>query len=299
MHVMHRQIGIMGAYVDCVTLAEATQRVHEFIESGLPHQVVTVNVDFVRQAQSDKTFMEVINRCDLAIADGMPLVWASGWFGDRLPERVTGVELVDQCCGFASKEGYRVFLLGGANGVAQDAARVLTERHPGLQVVGAYSPPIGQFSEEEDRKIVDMIKEARPHILLVAFGAPKQDLWIAKHQQSLSVPLALGVGGVFNFLTGRVKRAPGWMQQRGLEWLYRVTQEPTRLWRRYFVNDLPVVVRLAFVAMQMRMISLFMSPTSTFEPQPEVSEAANRQLSAVSYQPSGISLSDAPHAPLE
>ncbi len=167
-----------------------------------------MNVDFIRQAQGDKVFMEVINRSDLAIADGMPLVWASSWLGDRLPERVTGVELVDQCCQVASMESYRVFLLGGEEGVAQAAAQVLTERHPGLQVVGAYSPPIGPFSEEEDRKIVGMIKEAQPHILLVAFGAPKQDMWIAQHQQDLSVPLALGVGGVFNFLTGRVKRAP-------------------------------------------------------------------------------------------
>jgi N-acetylglucosaminyldiphosphoundecaprenol N-acetyl-beta-D-mannosaminyltransferase len=299
MHVMHRQIGILGAYVDCVTLAEATQRVHEFIESGLPHQVVTVNVDFIRQAQDDKLFMEVINRSDLAIADGMPLVWASGWLGDKLPERVTGVELVDQCCGFAAREGYRVFLLGGADGVAQSAAGVLTERHPGLQVAGAYSPPIGEFSEEEDRKIVEMIKEARPHILLVAFGAPKQDTWIAKHQQSLSVPLALGVGGVFNFLTGRVKRAPIWMQRRGLEWLYRVSQEPARLWRRYFVNDLPVVTRLAFVALQMRMLSLFMSPAGTYEPHPELSEVANRQLPPISYQPSTISLPDGSQTPLE
>jgi N-acetylglucosaminyldiphosphoundecaprenol N-acetyl-beta-D-mannosaminyltransferase len=270
MHVMHRQVGILGAYVDCVTLAQAVQRVREFIQSGLPHQVVTVNVDFVRQAQNDNEFLGVINRSALAIADGMPLVWASSWMGDKLPERVTGVELVDQCCRIASEDNYRVFLLGGEAGVAQSAAQVLTERHPGLQVVGAYSPPVGPFSDEEDSKMVNMIREAHPDILLVAFGAPKQDLWIAKHQHQLAVPLALGVGGVFNFLTGRVKRAPGWMQERGLEWLYRVIQEPGRLWRRYFVQDMPVVMRLLFAAFQLRVLGMFMSPMSTLQPQPDL-----------------------------
>ncbi len=272
MHVMHRQVGMLGAYVDCVTAAQAAERTREFIESGVPHQVVTVNIDFLRQAQQDREFMDIINHSALAVADGMPLVWASGWMGDRLPERVAGVELVDHCCRFAASEGYRVFLLGGEEGVPQAAARILEERHPGLQVVGTYSPPVGPFSEDEDHKIVSMIQEARPHILLVAFGAPKQDKWIAAHQRQLSVPLAIGVGGVFNFLTGRVKRAPMWMQKHGLEWLYRVSQEPGRLWRRYFVNDLPVVARLAFYALQLRIIGLFVSPIGTLEPQRELGE---------------------------
>src|SRR5438105_11639172 len=248
MHVMHKQIEILGAFVDRVTLDEAVQRTYEFLTSGLSHQIVTVNVDFVRLAQENREFMEIINRSDLAIADGMPLVWASGWVGDRLPERVTGVELVERCCAVAAEEGYRVFLLGGEDGVAQAAAQVLTGRHPGLQIAGAYSPPIGPFSDEEERKMVNMIKQARPHLLFVAFGAPKQDTWIAKHRDELAVPVAIGVGGVFNFLTGRLKRAPMWMQQHGLEWLYRVVQEPRRLWRRYFVMDLPVISRMAFEA---------------------------------------------------
>lgn len=282
MHVMHRQIGILGAYVDCVTVAQAAERAREFVESGLPHQVVTVNVDFLRQAQNDREFMEIINHSALAIADGMPLVWASGWMGDRLPERVAGVELVDHCCRFAAEEGYRIFLLGGEEGVPDAAARILTERHPDLQVVGAYSPPIGPFSDQEEAKIVEMIKEAKPHILLVAFGAPKQDMWIAKHQRQLGVPLAIGVGGVFNFLTGRVKRAPGWMQQHGLEWLYRVTQEPARLWRRYFINDMPVVAKLAYAAMQVRLAGLFATPVGTLEPQLELSDVTKSQLTSPS-----------------
>jgi N-acetylglucosaminyldiphosphoundecaprenol N-acetyl-beta-D-mannosaminyltransferase len=252
MNTMHRQVGILGAYIDYVTLDEAVQRTTEFVADGSPHQVVTVNVDFIRLAQQDREFMSIINRSDLAIADGMPLVWASGWVGDRLPERVTGVELVQKCCELAAQEGYRVFLLGGEDGVAQGAAGILTERCPNLQVVGTYSPPFGPFSEEEDRKMVDMIREARPHILFVAFGAPKQDMWIAQHRDELQVPLAVGVGGVFNFLTGRVSRAPQWMQEHGLEWFYRVVQEPKRLWRRYFLHDLPIVARMAMEGMRVR-----------------------------------------------
>jgi N-acetylglucosaminyldiphosphoundecaprenol N-acetyl-beta-D-mannosaminyltransferase len=186
----------------------------------------------------------------------MPLVWASGWLGDRLPERVTGVELVDRCCSLAAANDYGVYLLGGEDGVAEAAGEVLQERHSGLRVVGAYSPPVGQFTEDEDQKMVSLIQEAEPHILLVAFGAPKQDLWIAQHQHQLKVPVAMGVGGVFNFLTGRVKRAPAWMQEKGLEWLYRVMCEPRRLWRRYFVNDMPVVVKLANEAIRTRFASI-------------------------------------------
>ncbi len=252
MHNMHSQVGILVAYVDSVTLDEAVQRAHEFVQSGQPHQITTVNVDFLRVAQDNLEFRAVINKSDLAIADGMPLVWASRWLSDRLPERVTGVELVDRCCEFSAREGYRVFLLGGEDGVAAAAADVLIGRYPGLQIVGTYSPPVGPFSEEEDRKMVEMIRESQADILFVAFGAPKQDLWIAQHRDAINVSLAIGVGGVFNFLIGRVKRAPEWMQQRGLEWLYRVIQEPRRLWKRYFVQDMPIFAKIGMEVIRTR-----------------------------------------------
>jgi N-acetylglucosaminyldiphosphoundecaprenol N-acetyl-beta-D-mannosaminyltransferase len=290
MHEMHRQIRILGAYIDRVTLDEAVQRAREFVAAGRPHQIVTVNVDFLRLAQENTEFMGVINRSELAIADGMPLVWASRWMGDALPERVTGVELVDKCCEFAAEEGYRVFLLGGADGIPEAAAEILKSRHPRLQVAGTYSPPIGEFSDEEDRKIVDMINAAQPHILLVAFGAPKQDIWIAQHRDQISVPLAVGVGGVFNFLTGRVKRAPAWMQDRGLEWLYRVLQEPRRLWRRYFLLDMPVLVGMG--------VDALLSRVATPTPRTPVISATQPQLSDA---PVNVSVSSTvpPHLPAD
>ena len=290
MHNMHRQIGILGAFVDRVTLDEALRGVKEFLTSGGAHQIVTVNVDFVRLAQQNLEFRAVINRSDLAIADGMPLVWASRWMGDKLPERVTGVDLVDRCCALAAEQGYKVFLLGGEDGVAQGAADVLRNRYPGVQIVGAYSPPVGPFSEEEDSKMVEMIREAKPDILFVAFGAPKQDLWIAQHQEQIAVPVAVGVGGVFNFLTGRVARAPLWMQERGLEWLFRVMHEPRRLWRRYFVQDLPIVTRLAIEAMRTR-VAAGLEPQLTPRPvQAQLSESSSVSMSALT------SMSSEPHA---
>jgi N-acetylglucosaminyldiphosphoundecaprenol N-acetyl-beta-D-mannosaminyltransferase len=286
---MHRQIEILGAYVDKVTLDEAVQRTHEFIESGIPHQIVTVNVDFIRLAQENQDFMDIINRSDLAIADGMPLVWASGWSGEKLPERVTGVELVDKCCEMAAREGLKVFLLGGEDGVPEAAARIYTDRYPGLQVVGAYSPPVGAFSDEEDRKIVDMIREARPHFLFVAFGAPKQDMWISRHREEIGVPVAIGVGGVFNFVTGRIRRAPVWMQSHGLEWLYRVFQEPRRLWKRYFLKDFPIIAQMAVGAMVARTAES-LNPSTGLETQPQHSEVVTGAVpappsSTISTQP--------------
>lgn len=286
MHNMHRQVGILGAYVDRVTLNETVERVEEFLASGSAHQVVTVNVDFIRLARENNEFRAVINRSDLAIADGMPLVWASGWLGDKLPERVTGVDLVNQCCSLAAEKGYKVFLLGGADGVAQGAAQVLKDVHPGIQVVGAYSPPVGPFTEEEDQKIVEMIQAAKPDMLFVAFGAPKQDLWIAQHQEQINVPVAIGVGGVFNFLTGRVSRAPLWMQERGMEWLFRVMCEPRRLWRRYFVEDMPVVTRLAVDAIRTRTALAFERTGRVGAVQPKLSEGSSIALPTMAGVPS-------------
>jgi len=230
---------------------EAIGRINSFITSGGSHQLVTVNLDFLRLAHENKEFRGIINRSDLAVADGMPLVWASRWMGAPLPERVTGVELVDRMCELAARKGYSVFLLGGADGVADGAADVLKARYPGLRVAGTYSPPMG-FGADEDHKMVEMLRAAQPDMLLVAFGAPKQDNWIAAHRHELNVPVAVGIGGVFNFLTGRVRRAPSWMQRTGLEWFYRFAQEPTRLWRRYFMMDMPIMVLMLLMVLQSR-----------------------------------------------
>jgi N-acetylglucosaminyldiphosphoundecaprenol N-acetyl-beta-D-mannosaminyltransferase len=179
------------------------------------------------------------------VADGMPLLWLSRLAGQPLPERITGVELVDESCQIAAEEGQRVFLLGAAPGVADAAAQVLEARYPGLRVAGVYAPPFGPLSPADDARMVELVRQAAADFLFVAFGAPRQDLWIRTHFHQLDVAVAMGVGCVFDLLAGAVRRAPVWMQRTGLEWSYRLVQEPRRLWRRYLVDDLPMLGKLA------------------------------------------------------
>jgi N-acetylglucosaminyldiphosphoundecaprenol N-acetyl-beta-D-mannosaminyltransferase len=155
---------------------------------------------------------------------------------------VAGVDLVAECARLAAQEGFRLFLLGGGAGVAERAAAVLQARYPNLILAGTYAP--AGTSPAEDAETIERVRAAAPDILLVAFGAPRQDYWIRRHLQRLGVPVCIGVGGSFDMLSGRIRRAPGWMQRSGLEWLYRFRREPGRLWKRYFVHDLPVFLRL-------------------------------------------------------
>jgi N-acetylglucosaminyldiphosphoundecaprenol N-acetyl-beta-D-mannosaminyltransferase len=215
-----------------------------WVQSGGPHQIVTVNLDFMRLARSDAEFRCIVNQADLAVPDGVPVLWAAKLLGDPLVERVTGVEIVEKGAVLAARRGYRLFLLGAAPGVAERAGAELVRRNPGLCVAGTYSPPFGPSTPQEEERIADRIAAARPDLLFVAFGAPRQDVWIYQHGLALGVPVCVGVGGTFDILAGDVVRAPVWMQRRGLEWLHRLRQEPLRLWRRYLLGDLPLFVRV-------------------------------------------------------
>jgi N-acetylglucosaminyldiphosphoundecaprenol N-acetyl-beta-D-mannosaminyltransferase len=239
---------ILGVDVHSTTLAQALSAIEDYVASGRPHQVVTVNMDFLRIAQKDESFRAALNGADLAVPDGMPLLWISRWTRQRLVQRVAGVDLVEQLAALAAERGYSMYFLGAESGVADAAAAVLRSRHPGLRIVGTYAPPFGPFSAEEDTRIVARVRSCRPDILCAAFGAPKQDVWIASHLEELEVPVCIGVGGTLDFIAGRVPRAPGWMQKRGLEWAYRLRQEPRRLWRRYLLGDLPLLLRVAYLS---------------------------------------------------
>ncbi|MBI4498927.1 MAG: WecB/TagA/CpsF family glycosyltransferase [Chloroflexi bacterium] len=221
-------VEVLGVRVDRLTAAAALARLTAFIESGLPHQVVTVNPEFIIQAQEHPAFREVLRRADLALADGVGLVWAGWLLGAPLPARLPGVDLVETLAALAAERGYRVFLLGAREGIAARAAQVLRGRFPALQVVGVHS---GSPAPAEEDEIVERIRAARPHLLFVAYGAPQQDLWIARHLARLEVPVAMGVGGAFNYIAGGARRAPRWMRRLGLEWLHRLVREPWR-WRR-------------------------------------------------------------------
>lgn len=226
--VKRDRVVILGVPVDNVTEQETLARIEAFVENGRPHQVITVNPEFVMAARSDAKFFRVLKGADLSLPDGVGLLWAAGFLGAPLSERVAGVDTVRGIASLATGRGYRLFLLGGAEGVAEAAAMRLEEENPGLKVAGTYA---GSPDPKEEEEIVEMIRAARPHVLLVAYGAPQQDLWIYRNLGRLGVPVAMGVGGAFDFISGKAKRAPGWMQRWGLEWLHRLLHEPWR-WRR-------------------------------------------------------------------
>lgn len=241
-----RRVELGDVLIDQVTLDGALDHLRGFLLAGLPRQVVTVNLDFLSIASRDAMFRQTINAADLAVADGMPLVWLSRLRGEPLPERVAGVDLVDGVCRLAAEVDESVYLLGARPGVAEKAAEQLQVHHPGLRIAGTCSPPHRPLTQHEDDCITQQIRDTSPGVLLVALGAPRQDLWIRDHQARLGVPVAMGVGCTFDVLARTLGRAPVWMQRAGLEWAFRLGREPGRLWQRYLVNDLPLFARLLF-----------------------------------------------------
>lgn len=222
------RFAVLGIGVDRLDIVGSAARIAAFVAARTPRQVVTVNPEFVIAARRDPGFRRVLRQADLATADGMGIVWAARILGERLPERVGGVELLHQVAENAARLGHTLFLLGAQPGVATAAGEVLVRQYPGLRIVGADA---GSPDPADEEMIIAMVQQARPDILFVAFGAPAQDLWIARTLPRLGVPVAIGVGGAFDYLAGRVPRAPELLQRAGLEWLYRLVIQPWR-WRR-------------------------------------------------------------------
>lgn len=236
---MRKLLVVMGVPIDDLDMPAALSRIEEFIcegrATGTTHQIATVNADFVIKAQEDPELRVILQEADMATADGMPLVWGAKLLGVKLPGRVTGADLVPALAAIAAEKGYSLYLLGGSPGVSDRAAEALQARYPAIRIVGAVSPPFASVLNIAPALVED-IRNAQPDILLVAFGNPKQEKWIAMHAPDLRVPVMIGVGGTLDFIAGITRRAPEWMQRSGLEWVYRLAQEPRRLWRRYMVD---------------------------------------------------------------
>lgn len=236
---MRKLLILLGVPIDDLTMDEALDRLDEFVHigraTGKGHQVATVNADFVVNSLRDPELRRILQEADMATADGMPLVWGARLLGVNLADRVTGADMVPALAERAAQRGYSLFLLGARPGVAAHAAQILQERYPGLNIVGVLSPP-NRSVLEMDPALLDEIKAVNPDILLVAFGNPKQEKWISMHTGALQVPVCIGVGGTLDFIAGITKRAPRWMQRVGLEWVYRLLQEPRRLWKRYVLD---------------------------------------------------------------
>jgi len=221
-------IDILGVRVDCATYDTLLARVDEWVAGRTPHQVVTLNPEMLVAAHDDPAFRQVLNSADLNVADGVGLLLAARILGHRLPGRVTGSDGIYHLAAHAARRGYRPFFLGAAPGVAHEAACRLATAYPGLAVAGTFA---GSPVPADEPDILARIRAAAPDILLVAFGVPAEEKWIAHHRARLGVPVMIGVGGAFDFVAGVTRRAPAWMRRLGIEWLHRLLSQPWR-WRR-------------------------------------------------------------------
>lgn len=207
-------------------MAAALQAIERFVASGRSHHVVTLDASMCVEARTDLELRRIVLEAELVTPDSAGILWAARRCGVRLTERVSGVDIVSALAARSPTTGITMFLLGAAPGVAEEAAARLQTQHPGCRIVGAHH---GYFSADDEPRVVDAIRQARPDVLCVAMGIPKQEKWIARHRAELGVPVMIGVGGTFDVLSGRMRRAPAWMRRTNLEWLYRVLANPRKL----------------------------------------------------------------------
>lgn len=226
-----RSTDLLGVRVDDVTWSETLDWVARFVEQDSPHLIVTLNPEILMKARAEPDFRAIVDGAALVLPDGIGLLWAARILGQRLRERVTGSGLVPRLSTLAAERGWRVFFLGAAPGVAEEAAARLEAANPGLMVAGTYA---GSPDPAKDDTLVAQVKAAAPQVLFVAYGAPRQERWIARNTERLGVPVMVGVGGALDFVAGVAQRAPVWVRRLGLEWLHRLLREPWR-WRRQLV----------------------------------------------------------------
>ena len=225
---MAERLNILGVGIDCIDSEEALTQIENFIADGNPHQVVTANAEIIYQANRNEKMRNVINQAQMVTADGSGVVWASKQLGRPLRQRVTGIDLVNSICEQSARNGWKLYILGSAPGVAATAAVNIRQKFPGCNIVGTHH---GYFNAKEEKQIVAELLQLQPDVLFVALGAPKQEYWIAEHMAQLQIPVSMGIGGSMDVLSGNVKRAPRWMQKMSLEWLYRLLIQPTRFKR--------------------------------------------------------------------
>ncbi len=236
---------LMGLRLACIDCRSLVDHIFASLGKGRGGWLITANLDFLRRYVGDPEARRLYDAADIRVADGMPLVWACSVQGDKLPERVAGSSLVWPVIERAAREGRSLYLLGGAPGASARAAKVLVDKHPSLNVCGATSPTLGSPPSSRDIElVVAELEKAKPDILFVGLGSPKQEQLIRVLRQHLPSTWMVGVGISFSFIAGDLKRAPAWMRKMGIEWVHRLIQDPRRLTKRYLVEDLPFVLRL-------------------------------------------------------
>jgi N-acetylglucosaminyldiphosphoundecaprenol N-acetyl-beta-D-mannosaminyltransferase len=226
---------VLGVRVHAVQMSDTIAQLRAWIQSHETGRYVAVTgMHGVAESRQDSQFRKILNSADLVVPDGMPLVWLGRWHHHSIRRRVCGSELMEAFCGQTGPL-CRHFFYGGAPGVADDLARALHERH-GIVIAGTYVPPFRPLNEAEEREVASLLDKAAADVLWVGLSTPKQERWMYEHRETLRVPVMIGVGAAFDMNSGKSRRAPVWMQDHGLEWLYRLVADPLRLWRRYLVT---------------------------------------------------------------
>jgi N-acetylglucosaminyldiphosphoundecaprenol N-acetyl-beta-D-mannosaminyltransferase len=226
---------VLGCEIDRLDLVQTIERCDHLIETQAMVQHAAINAAKLVAFQNDSRLREIIRNCELVSADGQSVVVAARLLGDPVPERVAGIDLMHELLYLAERKAYRVFFLGATREVLEEAVRRIKQLHPRLLVAGYRD---GYFADSESRDVCTEIRRAEPHILFVAMSSPRKEYWLAEHRNELGVPFVMGVGGAIDVVAGLRRRAPGWLQRFGLEWFFRLLQEPTRLGRRYLVGNL-------------------------------------------------------------
>lgn len=244
------RIHLLGAPLDPITLEQAVELVDEAISSRRPTLNASLNAAKLVRMQTDTELRESVELCDFVTADGVPVVWAARALGNDVPGRVNGTNLMELLFSHAAERGYSVYLFGSEPGILAGARAEIERRHPAIEIVGTQH---GFFAPEEEQAVVERIASARPDILFVALGTPQKELFQARHRDALGVPFTMGVGGSFEVLAGVRKRAPGWAQRAGLEWAFRLIQEPRRLAARYVVGNTRFVFLVGREVMRTRL----------------------------------------------
>jgi N-acetylglucosaminyldiphosphoundecaprenol N-acetyl-beta-D-mannosaminyltransferase len=233
----------LGVRVDAVQIPDVIAMMEQWIEKREHcHYVAVTGMHGVTEAQHDAGFKHILNAADLVVPDGMPLVWLGRLRGFPLPRRVYGPELMTTFCQHSTSKGYRHFFFGGSSGLPERLAEKLRQRIPRLQIAGTFSPPFSRVTPEEDKATVEMINATSPDVVWVGLSEIKQGRWMYEHRRDLNAPILVGVGAAFDFLAGAKRQAPEWIRENGLEWLFRLLQEPRRLWRRYLVYGSEFVI---------------------------------------------------------
>lgn len=236
------KLPLLNTFVNNLTMNEAIVAIEQIIRSGKKSYITSINVDVIIKIESDPYLKKIIDNSDLALVDGMPLVWISNFYKRPLKEKISGTDLVPMLCEVAAKKQYSIFIIGGKSGVAEQAKKNLELKLPKIKIVGTYSPPFG-FEKNQD-ELINMnqkISKVHPDILIVCFGCPKQEKWIYENISMYDAKVSIIAGGTVDFLAGNVIRSPKWVSEHGLEWLFRFVQEPRRLFKRYFIDDIKII----------------------------------------------------------